>query len=152
MEGGEESQWAPLFDCLVNAINHVLALTRALTTLYTTTLLSLLTTVQVTLLARCRYIASVHASERAERAHDQMLRLSLTSILAREAIAKVVDVEALCPKWMTEEEDMDDEDVKEDVSEVTQMRYLTLSWWILHVGWKDVAARVRGAVESVFDR
>jgi len=81
-----------------------------------------------------------------------MLRLSLTSILAREAIAKVVDIEALCPKWLTEEEGVDDEDVKEDVSEVTQMRYLTLSWWILHVGWKDVAARVRGAVESVFDR
>ena len=139
--------------CLVSTIDHlILALTRAITTLYTTTLLSLLTSVQVTILARCRYIASVHAAERAERAHDQIPQLSLTGILAREAIARVIDVEALCPKWLTEEEDVGSEDVEEDVSEVTQMRYLTLSWWILHVGWKDVAARIRGAVESVFDR
>ncbi|KAL4072325.1 Peroxin-3 [Scleroderma citrinum] len=129
-----------------------LTLTRALTTLYTTTLLSLLTAAQVTLLARSRYIASVRASERAERAHDQIPRFSMTGILAREAIARIVDIEALCPKWLTdEEEDLDVEDINEDVSELTQMRFLTLSWWILHVGWKDVASRVRGVVENVFD-
>jgi peroxin-3 len=31
------------------------------------------------------------------------------------------------------------------------MVYLTLSWWILHVGWKDVGERVRREVEEVFD-
>lgn len=33
----------------------------------------------------------------------------------------------------------------------TEMQYLSLSWWLLHVGWKDVGERVRRAVEEVFD-
>ncbi|KAG6334033.1 hypothetical protein ID866_5050 [Astraeus odoratus] len=129
-----------------------LTLTRTLTTLYTTTLLSLLTATQLSLLARSRYISSVRASERAERARDKVPQFSLTGILAREAIARVVDVEALYPKWLLTEEDDLEEDPADEVSDITEMRYLTLSWWILHVGWKDVAVRVRGAVENVFDR
>ncbi|KAI6041654.1 Peroxin-3 [Pisolithus marmoratus] len=129
-----------------------LTLTRALTTLYTTTLLSLLTAAQLSIIARSRYIASVRASERAERAHERIPHFSLTGILTREAIASVVDVEALLPEWLTEDDDLgSEEDINDDISEGTEARYLTLSWWILHVGWKDVAARVRGAVESVFD-
>ncbi|KAI6122120.1 Peroxin-3 [Pisolithus thermaeus] len=128
-----------------------LTLTRALTTLYTTTLLSLLTAAQLSIIARSRYIASVRASERAERVHERIPHFSLTGILAREAIARVVDVEALCPEWLTKDDDLDGEENADDISEGTEARYLTLSWWILHVGWKDVAERVRGAVESVFD-
>ncbi|KAI6141895.1 Peroxin-3-domain-containing protein [Pisolithus tinctorius] len=128
-----------------------LTLTRALTTLYTTTLLSLLTAAQLSVIARSRYITSVRTSERAERMHERVPQFSLTGILAREAIAKVVDVEALYPEWLTEDDDFDSEEDVDDISEGTEARYLTLSWWILHVGWKDVAARVRGAVESVFD-
>ncbi len=30
-------------------------------------------------------------------------------------------------------------------------KYLTLSWWLLHVGWKDVGERVRRGVEEVFE-
>ncbi|KAF9232909.1 Peroxin-3 [Melanogaster broomeanus] len=105
----------------------ILALTRTLTTLYTTTLLSLLTAVQVTHLGRSRYIDSVRASDRAERARDRAPHFSLTGLLAREAMA-TIKVE------------------EEAISEETELRYLTLSWWILHVGWKDVAARVRAAV------
>ncbi|KAI6100930.1 Peroxin-3-domain-containing protein [Pisolithus croceorrhizus] len=128
-----------------------LTLTRALTTLYTTTLLSLLTAAQLSIIARSRYIASVRASERAERVHERIPHFSLTGILAREAIARVVDVEALCPEWVTKDDDLDSEENADDISEGTEARYLTLSWWILHVGWKDVAERVRGAVESVFE-
>ena len=36
-------------------------------------------------------------------------------------------------------------------SEETERKYLTLSWWILHVGWKDVGERVRRGVEEVFE-
>lgn len=128
-----------------------LTLTRALTTLYTTTLLSLLTAAQLSIIARSRYIASVRASERAERAHERIPHFSLTGILARQALARVVDVEALCSEWLTEDDDLESEEGVDDISEGTEARYLTLSWWILHVGWKDVAERVRGAVESVFD-
>ncbi|KIJ64887.1 hypothetical protein HYDPIDRAFT_111547 [Hydnomerulius pinastri MD-312] len=133
----------------------ILALTRTLTTLYTTTLLTLLTATQLTLLARSRYIASVRASERAERARDRAPHFTLTGILAREAMSRIVDLEAIWPAWLIgedeDDEDDGDEEVEDVVSEETEMRYLTLSWWILHVGWKDVAARVRGSVEIVFD-
>ena len=38
-----------------------------------------------------------------------------------------------------------------EISEQVEVKYLTLSWWILHVGWKDIAERVRRGVEEVFD-
>lgn len=133
--------------------NPLRALTRTLTTLYTITLLSLFTAVQFNLLGRSRYINSVRASDRAERERDQVPHFSLTGILAREAMAKIVDVEATWPAWIlgeTEEEENEEEKL-DAVPEETELRFLTLSWWVLHVGWKDVAARVRGSVESVFD-
>ena len=37
------------------------------------------------------------------------------------------------------------------ISEELENKYLTLSWWLLHVGWKDVGERVRRGVEEVFD-
>jgi peroxin-3 len=47
-----------------------------------------------------------------------------------------------------------EEDVEchvEAISEQEEMVYLTLSWWLLHVGWKDIGERVRRGVEEVFD-
>lgn len=129
------------------------ALTRTLTTLYTITLLSLLTAVQLNILGRSRYIDSVRAQDRAERERDQVPHFSLTGILTREAVAKIVDVEAIWPAWVlgrTDDGDRD-EDTLDAIPEETELRFLTLSWWMLHVGWKDVAARVRGAVECVFN-
>lgn len=129
------------------------ALTRTVTTLYTITLLSLLTAVQLNLLGRNRYIDSVRASDRAERACDGVPHFSLTEIIAREAMAKIVDVEAIWPACIlgeNENEHLEDEKI-DAIPEETEIRFLTLSWWMLHVGWKDVAARVRGSVESVFD-
>ncbi|KAG2348207.1 hypothetical protein BDR05DRAFT_980530 [Suillus weaverae] len=125
----------------------ILTLTRTLTTLYTTTLLSLLTSIQLALLARERYVTSVLSTERAERIREAAPTLS--GLIFREAVSRVVDVEAIWPAWSAGQEDWDEE--VEGVSEETEMRFLTLSWWILHVGWKDVAARVRGSVESVFE-
>ncbi|KAH0831338.1 Peroxin-3-domain-containing protein [Lanmaoa asiatica] len=144
---------AVVFAGYMRPTNPSQALTRTLTTLYTITLLSLLTAVQLNLLGRSRYIDSVRASDRAERARDQVPHFSLTRILAREAMAKIVDVEAVWPAWILgESEDGDEDDEKLDaIPEETELRFLTLAWWVLHVGWKDVAARVRGSVESVFD-
>jgi peroxin-3 len=39
----------------------------------------------------------------------------------------------------------------ESIDEETEQKYLTLSWWICHIGWKDVGERVRRGVEEVFD-
>ena len=33
----------------------------------------------------------------------------------------------------------------------TERKYLTLSWWLTHVGWKEIGDRVRRAVEDVFE-
>jgi hypothetical protein len=40
---------------------------------------------------------------------------------------------------------------EEVITEEVEIKYLTLSWWILHVGWKDVGERVRKGVEEVFE-
>lgn len=37
------------------------------------------------------------------------------------------------------------------ITEMTELKFLTLSWWLLHVGWKDVGERVRRSVEEVFE-
>lgn len=125
----------------------ILTLTRTLTTLYTTTLLSLLTSIQLALLARERYITSVLSTERAERISEAAPTLS--GLVLREVVSRVIDVEMIWPAWSAGQDYWDEE--VEGVSEETEMRFLTLSWWILHVGWKDVAARVRGSVEAVFE-
>jgi peroxin-3 len=56
------------------------------------------------------------------------------------------------------DEDEEDEGVtrgdlwnSDGLSEEVESKYLTLSWWLLHVGWKDVGERVRRAVEETFD-
>jgi peroxin-3 len=110
-------------------------------------LLALLTSTQLALLARERYVTSVLSTERAERIREAAPTLS--GLIFREAVSRVVDVEAIWPAWSAGQEDWDEE--VEGISEETEMRFLTLSWWILHVGWKDVAARVRGSVEAVFE-
>lgn len=41
--------------------------------------------------------------------------------------------------------------IDDDISEEVESKFLTMSWWILHVGWKDVGERVRRGVEEVLD-
>jgi len=38
-----------------------------------------------------------------------------------------------------------------EINEEVESKYLTMSWWLLHVGWKDVGERVRRGVEEVFN-
>lgn len=48
--------------------------------------------------------------------------------------------------------DMDgDDDGEAEISEEVERKFLTLSWWMLHVGWKDVGERVRKGVEDALD-
>ena len=47
--------------------------------------------------------------------------------------------------------EMEREGEEGGVREEVDSKYLTLSWWLLHVGWKDVGERVRRGVEEVFD-
>jgi peroxin-3 len=116
------------------------AFTRTLTILYSTTLLSLFTGVQLTLLGRLKYVQSIIQLEREERLRDRFeLNFSPTSLVFG-GLANMLD-------YGDEPSPEEDEGISEDM----ELKYLTLSWWILHVGWKDVSERVRRGVEEVFD-
>ncbi|KAI0073533.1 hypothetical protein K474DRAFT_1666445 [Panus rudis PR-1116 ss-1] len=117
----------------------MLTFTRTLTILYSTTLLTLFTNVQLSILGRSKYVQSVVQQAHEERMREQWAEsLSLTSLL-----------------WSgRDEESLNLEDELQDVesiSEETERKFLTLTWWILHVGWKDVGERVRRGVEEVFE-
>jgi peroxin-3 len=129
-------------------IDFLQAFTRTLTALYSTTLLCLLTAIQLTLLARAKYVHSVLQQERDEQVQERLeAELSLTRLVFgsmrgfEDMMSK--DLEA----FMAEEGALNDEAVSEDV----ENKYLTMSWWLLHVGWKDVGERVRRGVEEVFE-
>ena len=47
-------------------------------------------------------------------------------------------------------DDSEDAGEADSINEESESKYLTLSWWLLHVGWKDVGERVRRGVEEVF--
>lgn len=111
-----------------------------MTIIYSITLLTLFTDIQLNLLGRSKYIQSVFMMERDER--------------TRELFAKHASPDSIYwgEKVLDEESAEDNERAEEEaISEETERKYLTLSWWILHVGWKDVGERVRRGVEDVFD-
>ena len=113
--------------------------TRTLTVIYAITLLSLQTHIQLNLIGRAKYLQSVRALEREERAKEG---LGLGEML-------------FFGGQMTQFENGDEEWVgKEDWDEVdedAERKYLTVSWWLLHIGWRELAERIRVAVEEVFD-
>lgn len=128
-------------DILNSTANSLLAFTRTLTILYSTTLLSLFTNIQLTLLARSKYVQSVVQQERDERLRERLQFGTSIVSLFMGGVGNLLDMEELAG------DDANDEGVSEQV----EIKYLTLSWWILHVGWKDVAERVRRGVEEVFE-
>ncbi|KAF9461116.1 Peroxin-3 [Collybia nuda] len=127
----------------------ILTFTRTLTTLYSTTLLSLFTALQLTLLARSKYVQSIIAKERDERMRETLeAQFSIANIL----LGRTAGLEELMSGDMSSllgDEGGDGEN--EVISEEVESMFLTMSWWMLHVGWKDVGERVRRGVEEVFD-
>lgn len=117
----------------------MLTFTRTLTILYSISLLSLFTHIQLSIIGRSRYIQSILQLEEDERMREDIAdRLSIYSLFWGEGGLEEQDA----ARRFGEEEEIEHE---------TEMKYLTLSWWILHVGWKDVGERVRRAVEEVFE-
>ena len=79
---------------------------------------------------------SVYALEREEKQRERFSRdISLGSLF-----------------WGNSETPEEAEVDQQDLTDEVERKYLTMSWWLLHRGWREVAARVRGAVEEVFDR
>ncbi|SJL09315.1 uncharacterized protein ARMOST_12692 [Armillaria ostoyae] len=129
---------------LWNAVK-ILSLTRTLTLIYTTTLLSLLTSQQLALLGRARYLSSVLAAAREERLAESIEeQLSITGLLFGNAGEQMEEL-------MSGNLSVLFSDLPEGPTEDTEARFLTMSWWLLHVGWKDVGERVRTSVEDVFE-
>lgn len=104
------------------------------------TLLSLFTHIQLNVLGRSKYIQAViqQAQDEAVKEHIQD-SLSISNILLGGS----------APEDLESAEGLRE---VESISEQTETKYFTLSWWMLNVGWKDVGERVRRGVEEVFER
>ncbi|KAJ4302963.1 peroxin [Kalmusia sp. IMI 367209] len=101
------------------------SITRAFTLLYTLSLLTLLTRIQLNLLGRRNYLASV-VSLASPPPANQESRISL--------------------------ENHDDDNFEQAYGNdfETNRRYLSLSWWLLHKGCLHLMEKVRVAVKEVF--
>lgn len=101
------------------------AITRAFTLLYTISLLTLLTRIQLNLLGRRNYLASV-VSLASPPPADSSSRINL--------------------------ENNDDDNFEQAYGNdfETNRRYLSLSWWLLHRGCIELIEKVRVAVKEVF--
>lgn len=101
----------------------VLAITRAITLVYTLALLTMLTRVQLNLLGRRSYLSSV---------------ISLATGTAQSTISL---------------ENNDGDDPEHQVYGCDfdiNRKYLTFSWWLLNKGWEELGQRVEEAVRDVF--
>ncbi|KAL8734924.1 MAG: hypothetical protein Q9166_001276 [cf. Caloplaca sp. 2 TL-2023] len=101
----------------------ITSVTRAFTLLYTISLLTLLTRIQLNLLGRRNYLSSV-VSMASHSPQDPTISL----------------------------ENLDDDNVEPTYGNdfETNRKFLTFSWWLLHRGWKDVMEKVETAVKAVF--
>jgi len=121
----------------------MLALTRTLTIIYSTVLLSLLTSIQLSIIGRLRYIQSIMQLCRDEKLRElSSYEQSISSVFSRDFSMSGEDIS----RWL-------DEDALnyEQIDEGAEQKFLVLSWWLLYVGWKDVGERVRRSVEDVFE-
>jgi peroxin-3 len=102
------------------------------------TLLTLLVHVQLSILSRKKYVQSVINLANEERNREMM----------RESLSLLNMIWGADPMLNYSQDDIYS---ASSVQEETERKFLTLSWWLLHVGWKDVGERVRRAVEEAFD-
>lgn len=110
---------------LIDTLLIIVAITRSLTLLYTLSLLTLLTRIQLNLLGRRTYLSSV---------------VSLASPPTGQQ-ASVISLE-------NNDDDNYDNVYGSDFE--TNRKYLTFSWWLLHKGCKEIAGEVEQAVKAVF--
>lgn len=99
------------------------SITRSFTLLYTVTLLSLLTRIQLNLLGRRNYLSSV-VSLASHPRHDPTISLE------------------------NHDNDIVERAYGNDFE--TNRKYLTFSWWLLHRGWREIMVNVEDAVKEVF--
>lgn len=98
------------------------AISRAFTLIYTLSLLTVFTRIQLNLLGRRNYLSSV------------------ISLATPPADASTIRLE-----------DHDDDDLTQTLGNdfETNRRYLAFSWWLLHRGWKQLMDRIQTVVTEV---
>ncbi|KAL8927993.1 MAG: hypothetical protein Q9208_002068 [Pyrenodesmia sp. 3 TL-2023] len=101
----------------------ITSITRAFTLLYTLSLLTLLTRIQLNLLGRRNYLSSV---------------VSMASHSPQD------------PTISLENRDDDNAEQAWGNDFETNRKFLTFSWWLLHRGWRQVMEKVETAVTAVF--
>ena len=99
------------------------AINRSFTLLYTLSLLTLLTRIQLNLLGRRNYLSSV---------------VSLASHSSQD------------PTISLENHDDDNVDQAYGNDFETNRKFLTFSWWLLHRGWRELMLQIEEAVKEVF--
>ncbi|KAM0788638.1 hypothetical protein ACM66B_006108 [Microbotryomycetes sp. NB124-2] len=109
----------------------ILSFARTITSIYVLTLLTLQTHVQLNLLGRAAYVVSVLSA--------------LPESTSTTDLPSMQDERDLEMALYEEKRKQNSVGISKD----TERRYLTFSWWLLHRGWKQVAERVRQAVEEV---
>ncbi|KAJ4477220.1 Peroxin-3 [Lentinula aciculospora] len=141
----------------------LLTFTRTLTTIYSISLLTLLTLTQLTILARVKYVHAIrHMSleEDQEAALDGELNLSNMLLMTLKARFGLPQQSLFKTFFPSAHESLFPPDDNDDISEPlsSQMAfdtlsadYLTLSYYLLHIGWKDLSTRIRCAVEDVLE-
>lgn len=121
------------------------AFTRSLTTIYTIVILSLHTRVQLNILGRYSYIRSVRELE--QSFHPTSIAASGDSTVSAwwSYLAGAVGVQAAAEESPKARGGLEDE-----IDQETEMAYLTFSWWLMNVGWRELKERVALAVDEVF--
>ena len=125
MAGNEDQLYVFGDTAYVHELTRFQAVTRALTLLYTLSLLNVLTRIQLNLLGRRTYLSSV-VSLANPQANMQSSTISL--------------------------ENRDDDNFENFYGNdfETNRKYLTFSWWLLHRGSKQIMEKVTAAVKEVF--
>ena len=105
--------------------------TRTLVSVYLVNLVTILSCVQLSLLGRFAYIDSVAAMKR------------------KRELSSPAKASVLGENEETRESPEDEDEIERCISEQTERNYLTLSWYLVNVGWRDCVARIEKAVEEV---
>lgn len=139
----------------------IMSFTRVLVVLYSTTLLSLQIHVQLNLIGRHKYVQSVLEMDEQERAQEKERQREEAKFDSMGLVGSLVSsvAPALSSSFGMGFSSLhsDDEqvvpalDIDQSVDEDIERKYLTLSWWLLHIGWRDIAVRVRSVVEDVLE-
>jgi len=114
----------------------LIAFTRTLTTLYLVSLLTIQTHVQLSLLGRASYVAGVIAgvpsSNSPSASQLDLLNASAEDDLEMADLSQEIDLAQ-----------------KEGCQAEVERLYLSVSWWLLHDGARQVVDKVKAAVEEV---